>query len=882
MAKKHKLVKVVLGTLFSGCLIAGAAVGLSACGEDAVTPTNDEIYAIYNLYVANADDGEEVLSYEEWLESIKGEQGAQGPAGQNGQDGATWLTGTTAPDAAAGSDGDLYLDVSTFTVYIKAQGVWTTVGTIKGEQGAQGPAGADGEDGATGPQGPAGEDGADGLTPYIGKNGNWWIGEKDTGIQAQGPAGADGEDGATGPQGPAGADGEQGEQGEQGVSIVDVGISYEYEADGSEYMVFTIYYSEGEPQEIKVAIPVRVTEIMFDSSSQISLCEEGVMPELYIYVTYANGTGERVRVTQDMFVTGETGEFDIPNFAAAGEYWCCISYRGCTTSTNLSVYDPNDASITSIAATYDRVAVLVDGEGNMLTPAFSHNSIRVIRANLTEESISFSDERIKVVYIPETISAGSNDYATVKYTEGEYAFECKIELYAFTQEMVAGEPGMINNVAIITEDGFAENGFICETGGSPFTDGDYLQYDINGYYYGQQITADMLVSVEDESQFDNTQTGEWNYKFNPEYTFNIDLYEQCGICVYVTVYDPETVEVTGMYLEDSAIKIGAVDLSGLYARVEFSIGAPKKVSLAEMEISGDYDLNTAGRYTVTATYNGYTAPLEVTVYDPEVCNISYISMGNTQPIMYSYDAGSDVEAFLEENVLGKQLHVGFYEPVNGATQSYVTITRDMVDATGLDTAAGYMYITISYGLEGQEKVSIYPNVYINVDMSGASIEKSYAVAPEINTVFPYITSFDLYDNGYVPLTLLADDTFAYGRYTVDGDIITVKFIDHTLYYRIYTDENQQQYAGIYQPEGSPSATYVNDDINLAIEVYDGYVVLGQILDDTGEFIPAFCLPNTIDSQTNSIVLSLMNMAPVTCYLINSDTEGENGTIVFDY
>ena len=591
MAKKHKLVKVVLGTLFSGCLIAGAAVGLSACGEDADTPTNDEIYAIYNLYVANADDGEEVLSYEEWLESIKGEQGAQGPAGQNGQDGATWLTGTTAPDAAAGSDGDLYLDVSTFTVYIKAQGVWTTVGTIKGEQGAQGPAGADGEDGATGPQGPAGEDGADGLTPYIGKNGNWWIGEKDTGIQAQGPAGADGEDGATGPQGPAGedgadgltpyigengnwwigekdtgiqaqgpagedgatgpqgpagADGEQGEQGEQGVSIVDVGISYEYEADGGEYMVFTIYYSEGEPQEIKVAIPVRVTEIMFDSSSQISLCEEGVMPELYIYVTYANGTGERVRVTQDMFVTGETGEFDIPNFAAVGEYRCCISYRGCTTSTNLSVYDPNDASTTSIAATYDRVAVLVDGEGNMLTPAFSHNSIRVIRANLTEESISFSDERIKVVYIPETISAGSNDYATVKYTEGEYAFECKIELYAFTQEMVAGEPGMINNVAIITEDGFAENGFICETGGSPFTDGDYLQYDINGYYYGQQITADMLVSVEDESQFDNTQTGEWNYKFNPEYTFNIDLYEQCGICVYVTVYDPETVEVTYM------------------------------------------------------------------------------------------------------------------------------------------------------------------------------------------------------------------------------------------------------------------------------------------------------------------------------------------------
>lgn len=45
---------------------------------------------------------------------------------------------------------------------------------------------------ATGPQGAPGNDGADGETPYIGSNGNWWIGQTDTGIKAQGPAGADG------------------------------------------------------------------------------------------------------------------------------------------------------------------------------------------------------------------------------------------------------------------------------------------------------------------------------------------------------------------------------------------------------------------------------------------------------------------------------------------------------------------------------------------------------------------------------------------------------------------------------------------------------------------------------------------------------------------
>ena len=46
--------------------------------------------------------------------------------------------------------------------------------------------------------GDAGKDGADGVTPHIGENGNWWVGETDTGVSAKGPKGD------PGPQGPAG------------------------------------------------------------------------------------------------------------------------------------------------------------------------------------------------------------------------------------------------------------------------------------------------------------------------------------------------------------------------------------------------------------------------------------------------------------------------------------------------------------------------------------------------------------------------------------------------------------------------------------------------------------------------------------------------------
>ena len=47
----------------------------------------------------------------------------------------------------------------------------------QGEQGIQGPAGATGE------QGPQG---VPGLSPYIGENGNWWVGDKDLGVAPKG------------------------------------------------------------------------------------------------------------------------------------------------------------------------------------------------------------------------------------------------------------------------------------------------------------------------------------------------------------------------------------------------------------------------------------------------------------------------------------------------------------------------------------------------------------------------------------------------------------------------------------------------------------------------------------------------------------------------
>jgi uncharacterized repeat protein (TIGR02543 family) len=138
--------------------------------------------------------------------------------GADGQDGTAGVAGTNGTDGADGEDGTDGSEV-TFRVtetaiewqYVGAT-TWTSLIPLSL---LQGPAGQDGEDG---------EDGEDGLTPYIGTNGNWFIGTTDTLVPATGPRGAQGLPGPMGPQGLPGA---------QGVSVVDVTLETIIDAENT-------------------------------------------------------------------------------------------------------------------------------------------------------------------------------------------------------------------------------------------------------------------------------------------------------------------------------------------------------------------------------------------------------------------------------------------------------------------------------------------------------------------------------------------------------------------------------------------------------------------------------------------------------------------------
>ena len=127
----------------------------------------------YTFTVTNGKDG---------TQGIQGEKGENGhtPVVKVGENGNWFIDGVDSGTKAVGVDGK--------TPYIGSNGNWRIDGTDTGVQ-AQGPKGHKGDTGEQGPQGEkgdAGEDGQDGLTPFIGENGNWWIGDKDTGVSASG------------------------------------------------------------------------------------------------------------------------------------------------------------------------------------------------------------------------------------------------------------------------------------------------------------------------------------------------------------------------------------------------------------------------------------------------------------------------------------------------------------------------------------------------------------------------------------------------------------------------------------------------------------------------------------------------------------------------
>ena len=228
MKKKGLVISMAFSLVVCLCLAL-----FCACGK--TTDTGDTSQReIYNAYVAYATAaGDDVLSYEEWLDSIRGKDGVDGKDGKDGSDGQNGKDGTDGKSAY-----DVWLEnghsgsESDFLDWLKGE---------KGDTGAQGVQGQKGEDGTDGKDGKDGQDGTngqDGKSAY-----DIWKENGHSGTEAeflewlkgeQGEKGQDGQDGKDGINGTDGKDGVNGQDGKDGLSAFDIFKKYYPFYDGSE------------------------------------------------------------------------------------------------------------------------------------------------------------------------------------------------------------------------------------------------------------------------------------------------------------------------------------------------------------------------------------------------------------------------------------------------------------------------------------------------------------------------------------------------------------------------------------------------------------------------------------------------------------------------
>jgi hypothetical protein len=180
--------------------------------------------------------------------SLHGTDGEDGKDGTNGINGTKTLSGNGAPAAGLGTNGDYYLDKTSYNLYgPKTAAGWGIPILLRGANGAQGPTGAAGQDGSII------YSGFGAPVTSIGKNGDYYL-NRNTG-QLYGPKNADGwgpgitlrgtngTNGANGQDGEDGADGRNGTNGSttlsgNGAPATGIGAIGDYYLDKQNYQLY--------------------------------------------------------------------------------------------------------------------------------------------------------------------------------------------------------------------------------------------------------------------------------------------------------------------------------------------------------------------------------------------------------------------------------------------------------------------------------------------------------------------------------------------------------------------------------------------------------------------------------------------------------------------
>lgn len=220
-------------------------------GELTWKASKDNMPAVPSAHIAGKDgkdgidgkDGYTPVKNKDYFDGLPGKDGQNGQPGKDGTSpvvsisaiegghriNITDTSGTKTVDVMDGSDGKngsngqdgngiksaILNDDYTLTLTFD-DGTRYTTPSIRGATGEPGVPGQQGIQGIPGEPGQDGKSGVDGITPHIGDNGNWFIGDTDTGKPSRGNDGLPGKDGSDGSPGKDGQSGQDGKDGADG------------------------------------------------------------------------------------------------------------------------------------------------------------------------------------------------------------------------------------------------------------------------------------------------------------------------------------------------------------------------------------------------------------------------------------------------------------------------------------------------------------------------------------------------------------------------------------------------------------------------------------------------------------------------------------------
>lgn len=253
MEKSRKLLAIALSALCCVLLVLCVVFATGWSKASKIKADSPEVRnngtAIQWKY-ASESEWHDLVTLDE-LKGAAGEKGADGRDGVSGKDGKDGLDGKNGVDGKDGADGKdgkngkngadgRSIEIKKTDSHIQWRyeyGSWQNLVALSDITGPSGQKGADGKNGKS-PEFRVNENtlqwryagdevwlnlydlsslrGSDGKTPFIGENGNWWIGETDTGVKAAGIDGIKGDKGDQGEKGEKGDKGDTGAQGEKG------------------------------------------------------------------------------------------------------------------------------------------------------------------------------------------------------------------------------------------------------------------------------------------------------------------------------------------------------------------------------------------------------------------------------------------------------------------------------------------------------------------------------------------------------------------------------------------------------------------------------------------------------------------------------------------